>query len=417
MQGTLARTRKALDEYQPIVGDQVIDGIERLAAPLQGLRVLHLSVTAFGTGVADLLNAAVPLLSDAGIACQWQVVRPTEEWAAANKALYRALAGLERDFSNDVRDAWLRSCSMNADLLTEPYDVVVVHDPQPSALYSFLPEATRARTKWVLHSHLDLSSASDAAWQVVRPYLDGYDAIVFDDSAFVHASLGATPVTIIKPAIDPLGPRNMELSDEASRTILERYGIDYNRPLLSQLSPCDPASDMLGVMDIHTRLRERFPDLQLALIATSPPEDDEAAIYLDQVARSAKERPDVRILRGQSEVGNVEVNALQRASDVVVQKGLRRGYGIWIADALWKQRPVVAAQSGALPRQVLNGKTGILASTADEFDAAIESVLSDTVMARELGRAAQQHVKDHYLITRFIEDELRLLTDLVDRAA
>jgi trehalose synthase len=306
---------------------------------------------------------------------------------------------------------------MNAEMLTDPYDVVIVHDPQPAALYSFLPDVVRGRTKWVLHSHLDLSSADDAAWQLVRPYLDGYDAIVFDDSAFVHPSLGAMPVTIIRPAIDPLGPRNMGLSEDAVRTILERYGIDYRLPLLSQFSPCDPASDMLGVIDMHARLRARVPDLQLALIATSPPEDDAGAEYLDRVARAAHEHPDIRILRGQSELGNVELNAVQRASDVVVQKGLRRGYGIWIADALWKERPVVAARTDALQRQVLDGQTGLLAGDDDGFTESVGRLLTDRELAHRLGQTGRRHVMDHYLITRFIEDELRLLTDLVARAA
>jgi trehalose synthase len=417
MQGTLARTRKALDEYRPIVGDDVVDRIRKLAEPLYGIRVLHLSVTAFGTGVADLLNSAMPLLTDVGLTCQWQVVRPTEEWAAANKALYRSLAGLESEFSNETREAWLRYCAMNADLLNDPYDAVIVHDPQPAALYSFLPESARARTKWVLHSHLDLSAADGAAWQVVRPYIDGYDAIVFDDSSFVHPDLGSTPITIIKPAIDPLGPRDMELSDEAVRTILERYGVSLEQPLICQFSPCDPASDMRGVIDVHARLRERIPNLQLALIATSPPEDDAAAAYLDQVARAARERQDVRILRGQSEVGNVEMNAFQRASDVILQKGLRRGYGIWIADALWKERPVVAGTTGALPRQVLDKQTGLLASNTAEFEMAAGTLLSDPELAHRLGAAGRRHVLENYLITRFMEDELRLLTDLVVRAA
>ncbi len=198
MYGTLALTPKALQDYRPLVGDASIEEIRRLAAPLRGLRVLHLSATAFGTGVAELLNAAVPLLSDIGLECSWQVVRPAEESAAANKALYRALAGGASAWTPEMEETWLRYSAMNAELLTEPFDVVVMHDPQPVAIRSFMPEPARSRMRWMFHSHLDLSSADPAAWAPLRRHLEGYDAIVFDADAFVHPDLRTVPLSIIR---------------------------------------------------------------------------------------------------------------------------------------------------------------------------------------------------------------------------
>ncbi|MCH7719112.1 MAG: glycosyl transferase family 1, partial [Chloroflexi bacterium] len=180
MYGTLALTPKALDDHRSIVGDDAIDEIRRLAAPLQGLRVLHLSVTAFGTGVAELLNASVPLLTDIGLHCDWQVVRPAEEFAAANKALYRALAGAGAEWVPEMAEVWLRYSAMNAELLIDPpYDVIVVHDPQPAAIRSFVSESSRTSTRWVLHSHLDLSSAATDVWALLRSHIESYNAIVF----------------------------------------------------------------------------------------------------------------------------------------------------------------------------------------------------------------------------------------------
>ncbi|MDZ4278433.1 MAG: glycosyl transferase family 1, partial [Dehalococcoidia bacterium] len=262
MYGTLALRPKALESYRSIIGGAAVEEIRDLAAPLKGLRVLHLSVTAFGTGVAELLNASVPLFSDVGLECTWQVVRPAEAFAAANKALYRALAGSEQEWSPETGDVWQRYSAMNAELLTEPFDVIIVHDPQPAAIRSFVSEAHRRETRWVLHSHLDLSSAHAEPWALLKSHIDSYDAIVFDADAFLHPGLRDRPVAIIRPAIDPLGPRNMELEPEAIHPILERYGVDPARPLLCQMSPCDPGSDMQGAIDVHDRVRRHVPGLQ-----------------------------------------------------------------------------------------------------------------------------------------------------------
>ena len=412
MYGTLALTPKALDEYRPIIGDAAADEIRRLAAPLRGLRVLHLSVTAFGTGVAELLNAAVPLLADAGLDCSWQVVRPAEEFAATNKALYRALAGLSDEWSPELSETWLRYSQMNAELLIEPFDVIIVHDPQPAGIRSFAPHgATRAR--WVLHSHLDLSSAQPEAWALLRRHIEGYDAILFDADAFVHPDLRTVPVTIIPPAIDPLGPRNMELADETVRTILERYGVDPARPLICQISPCDPSCDFLGCIDVHELVRREVPGLQLALIAANPPEDPASVAYFDESVRKSMEYSDVAILRGVSEVGNVETNAFQRAASVVIQKGLRRGFGLWISDAQWKERPVVTTRSGGLVQQVVDGETGFLADTTEQFAERVSQLLRDPELARRLGRAGHLYVKERFLLPRLVADTLRMLTDVM----
>ena len=412
MYGSLALRPKALNRYRDIAGEEVIDEIRRLAAPLRGLRVLHLSVTAFGTGVAELLHATVPLFSDLGLHCDWQVVRPAEEFAAANKALYRALAGAGAEWTPEMSEVWQRYSAMNAELLTEPYDVIVVHDPQPAALRSFVSQATRDNSRWVFHSHLDLSSAADDVWSLFRGHTEGYDAIVFEADAFVHPDQRAVPVTIVPLAIDPLGPRNMELSAEAMQVILHRYSIDPERPLLCQISSCDPSSDLMGVIDVYDQVAQEIPGLQLALIAAYPPQDPASIAYFDETVRKSMEYSDVHILRGPSEVGNVEVNAFQRAADVVIQKGLRKGFGIWISDAQWKGRPVVAASTKGLSQQVLDEQTGFLADSTKDFADHSLRILLDRELAHRLGEAGHQHVVEHFLITRYLSDELRLLGHL-----
>lgn len=416
MYGTLALRPKALEAHLPIVGEEKIDELHRLAEPLRGLRVLHLSVTGFGTGVAELLNASVPLFSDIGLECSWQVVRPTEESAAANNAFYRALAGAASEWTPAMSEVWLRYSAMNAGLLTEPFDVIIAHDPQTAAIRSFVSDPARSRCRWALHSHLDLSSAEPNAWALLRQHSDPYDAIIFDADSFVHPQLNAVPVTIIKPAIDPLGPRNMELSADVIETILRRYGIDPNRPLVLQMSPADRGGDLIGAIDVYDRVRRDVPGVQLALIALHPPQDAAGIAYFDETVRRSMQYPDVQILRGVSEVGNVETNAFQRAADVVIQTGLRKGFGLWISDAQWKRRPVVSARAGALAQQVKDGETGFLADEPEQFAGRVTSLLQDRQLAERIGAAAHNHVADHFLITRFIADELRLLAGLTRHA-
>jgi trehalose synthase len=409
MDGTLALRHKAIDDYRPHVEGDLVDEIHRLAAPLEGLRVLHLSVTAFGTGVAELLNGAVPLLDGLGLDCRWQVMRSADEFVNANKALYRALAGSETDWSPDMVDAWRRYNEMNASFISEPFDVIVVHDPQPAAVRRY---AGHQHAKWILHCHLDLSSANEPAWRLLEGYIQDYDALVFDAQSFVHTSLRREDIAIIPPAIDPLGPRNMDLGRDAIDTILQRYGLHADRPLMSQVAPCEPASDLLGVIDVHDKVRQKVPGLQLVLIVSNPPEDAASIAYFNEVVRKSMEYSDVHILRGVSEVGNVEINALQSASDIVLQKGLRKGFGIWLCEAQWKGRPVIATRDGVLAHLVIDGETGFLADSTEAFAERAVQLLTDPDMARRLGQAGRQRVAKQYLLPRFVADELRLLARL-----
>jgi trehalose synthase len=413
MYGTLALQAKVLEDYKRISGNGAVDEIKRLADPLRGLRVLHLSVTAFGTGVAELLNSAVPLLADSGLNVQWQVVRPTEEFAVCSKAFYRSLAGIDKEWSSELSETWLGYSRMNAELLTEKFDVIVVHDPQPAAIRSFVSENARRNTRWIFRSHLDLSDAEPAAWRALREHIAGYDAIVFDAEEFVRDDMPDVPLSIIPPAIDPLGPRNMELAQDTIENILLLYSIDPQRPLISQLSPFDPTSDFIGCMDIYDLVTKEVPDVQMALIAANPPEDPAGIEHFDAAVRRSLEYIDVHILRGTNEVGNVETNAFQRASSVVLQKGLRKGFGIWISDAQWKKRPVVTTGSGGLRHQVVDGVTGLIAETIDQFAERIIRVLHNPDMARHLGEQGHQRVRERFLLPRFIIDELRLLRELV----
>jgi len=411
MYGTLAIARRALDDLADFTGTEAIEELRALARPIEGLRVLNLSVTGFGTGTAELLNSSVPLFTDLGLDCHWQVVRASEDATAVTRAMYQALAGVHERWAREMTETWLRYAEMNAGLLTERFDVIIVHDPQPAAMRSFVTDRDLNDTKWVLHSHLDLSTAQEDVWLLLRGHIEQYDAAIFEAPSFARPDI--SPRThIVRPAIDPTSPRNMPLPDDVIRTVLERYGIDPEKPLLCQVSPCDVASDLPGAVEVWDRVRERAPGAQLVIILTTDPQDPPTRACYDDLARRANGDPALWVLSMGNELGNVELNVFQRAADVVMQKGLRKGYGLWVSDALWKERPCVVAPHPGLQEQVVDGETGFVAESTPAFADAVVRLLEDPQTAARLGANGRRHVAERFLITRYLRDYLRILHEL-----
>jgi trehalose synthase len=418
MFGTIALSSKALADYEPIVGEEALAELHRLARPLQGVRVLHLSVAAFGTAVADTLSPLVPLMSDLGLPSRWQVLRPAREFIAVNKAMYDALAGVGARWNAEMEAVWHDYAAMHAELFAEEFDVVVVHDPQPGGILSAFTEryGRRPSGRWIWHCHLDLSEAQPDVWQLMHRYCATYDALAFDLAEYVRKDIEAPIIAVIEPAIDPLGPRNMDLSPETVIAMLERYGVDPTRPIICQISPFDRWHDPLGLIEAYASAEKQVPGLQLVLVATYLAEDPEMRGYYEQVARRAEAHPDVFVLSSHSSLrglGNVELNAFQRASLATVQKSIRRGFWVMASDVLWKERPVVASPMGGIPRQVIDGETGYLAHTTEQFAQRIVELHQHPELAARLGRAGRQHVRANFLITRYLRDYLRLFQQIV----
>ena len=413
MYETVPLTSRSIDNYSELLGPDIIEELRELAEPLRGARVLNLNLTAFGTGVADLLSAAVPLLSDLGLDCHWQVVRASEEFSHVTKALYSALSGDGAAWTGDLSDIWLRYCEMNARLLDEPFDFVIVHDPQPAGICGCLESTAAARVRhWVWHCHMDLSHANPDAWMQVRMQIDPYDAVVFPFESFLPPGPQPSRLRFIAPCIDPLGPRNMEIADQAVISLLERHGIDPERPLIAQISPMDEHTDPLGAIDAYLLARKQIAGLQLLLVAAPSPVEHGERGYFERVAERSNALPDVHVLAGRDEVGNVELNVLQRASGVVIQRALTRGFGPWLAEAQWKRRPVVGAPHPGVLAQVVDGETGYIAATTDDFAARTVTLLRDHGLAERIGRAAHASVFHRYLLPRYLGDVLRLLNEL-----
>lgn len=414
MFGSVPIVPKSLDAYREIVGEQRIDEIRRLAAGLAGKRVLHVNATAFGGGVAEILAALVPLMQDLGLRAEWQVMRGADDFYAVTKAMHNSLQGMRLDWTEAMQEIWLRYNQINADLFDEAYDFVVIHDPQPAAILGMLQKrlGRRPSGKWIWRCHIDLTEAQPEVWDLIHPYIEEYDAAIFTMDEYVKSDLAGPQILTIAPAIDPLSPKNVDLSEITSHEILDRYGVDPNRPMILQVSRFDPWKDPLGVIDVYRALKPDFPNLQLVLIASMAHDDPEGWAWYERTVRRAGEDYDIHILSNLNGVGNVEVNAFQRCADVVVQKSVREGFGLVVSEALWKGRPVVAGNVGGIPLQILYGKTGYLVNTLQECINRVDYLLRKPDVAGRMGALGREHVREHFLITRYLRDYLAIFEHL-----
>lgn len=415
MYGVVPVTRRQLADYQPYVGEETIATLRSLAAPLKGTRVLNLSVSPFGTGVAEFLHSLVPLLRDLGLVADWQVVRGSPEFAGTARLMYEGLSGRRVDWTTAAAEVWRSYNEFNAQLFDREYDIVVVHDPQPAGLLLALAEQGRADRggRWVWHCHLDLRQAQPEVWESLLPALYHYDATVFADAAFAPADLPARALTIIPPAIDPRSPRNMELAPEAVGELLAQYGLDVDRPIVVQVGHLDPAFDPQGAINVYRRAREERSDLQLLLVHPMAETTLESWAQFERVVRYASGDQDIHVLVGQQDVGLLIVNAAERGASVVMQRSVPAGFALPLFEAQWKGRPVVAGMAGGLPAQVIDGQTGYLAADEDQFVARLLALLQNPAQVRQMGAAGHELVRERYLLPRFLADELRLLAGLL----
>jgi trehalose synthase len=410
-------TAKAIEDYRPIIGDERTDEILALAGRLRGARVLHVNATAFGGGVAEILGTLVPLMNDVGLSAEWQVMRGADEFFQVTKAMHNSLQGMYYDWTPEKHDIWLEFNRLNADLFDERYDFVVIHDPQPAAISTFLEERDARGGKWIWRCHIDLTDAQLQVWDFLRPHIERYDAAIFTLPAYVKEDLRGPHIVFIPPAIDPLSPKNVDLPRETVDGILRRYSVDPERPMITQISRFDPWKDPLGVIDVYRKVKEEVPGLQLVLVASMASDDPEGWDWYERTVRRAGEDFDIHILSNLNGVGNVEVNAFQRAAAVVVQKSLREGFGLVVSEALWKGRPVVAGNVGGIPLQIVNNHIGYLVNSADECAERLLHLLRDDAAAGRMGENGIEFVRDNFLTTRLLRDYLRLFCGLTGEPA
>ena len=405
----IALAHKTLADYTHIVGRPLVEEIRELAEPLQGKRVVHLSATAFGGGVSEILYTLVPLMRDVGLDVEWQVIYGREEFFNATKLMHNALQGNPQDLTEEQWATWEQYNEMNARELSPGWDVCIVHDPQPAALCTLVPEKAKG---WIWRCHIDVSTPNPATMARLLPYLQVYPASLFHVAGYVPAGMDGG-VNIVPPAIDPLAPKNMALSREDAEFVCRQFGIDTERPVLCQVSRFDPWKDPIGVIDAYRIVKERRPDVQLALVGSMASDDPEGWDFYNSTLAHAEGDPDIHILNNFSNVGAIEVNAFQSLADVVIQKSTREGFGLTVSEALWKGRPFIGGDVGGIPLQVEDGVTGYLVSNVEDCAARALEIVGDPSLGRSLGLRGKEHVRAHFLTPRYLRDYLRIIREVL----
>jgi trehalose synthase len=407
----VALGHKTLTDYTHIVGKDLTERIRQLAEPLKGKRVLHVSATAFGGGVSEILYTMVPLMRDVGLDAHWHVIFGKEEFFNATKLLHNSLQGAEETLSDEQWEIFDEINAINAEGLQGEWDVIIVHDPQPIGLRR---GAREKGGKWIWRCHIDLSTPNPAPIERLLPMIEEYDASVWHMEQYVPNNMGRhrEAVRIVPPAIDPLSPKNMAFSPEDAAFVCRQFGIDVDRPLITQVSRFDPWKDPIGVIDAYRQVTEQAPEAQLAMVGSMATDDPEGMEYFQKTFEYAGGDEDIKILSNLNNVGAIEVNAFQSQSDICLQKSIREGFGLTVTEALWKGRPTIAGNVGGIPLQIEDGVSGYLVNSPEECAERCLEVLRDPELGKKLGREGKEHARREFLTPRLLRDWLQLFTDL-----
>jgi len=399
---------KSLADYASLATRGLMDQIRALAAPLAGKRVVHLSATAFGGGVAEINYTLVPLMQDAGLEVEWRIIRGADDFFNVTKTIHNAIQGDPHGLSDSHKEIFARYQEMNARDFTDDYDFVIVHDPQPVGLIEHFPDS---KAQWIWRGHIDFSAPNQEVLDFLLPWVSRYHATVFHLAEYVPK--GLRQAYVWPPAIDPLAPKNMALSPEDAAYIVDQFGPDVERPLLTQVSRFDPWKDPLGVIDAYRLVKSKVPEVQLALVGSMAHDDPEGWDYYNRTLEYADGDPDIYILSNLNNVGSVEVNAFQVNSMVVLQKSIREGFGLTVSEALWKGRPTVAGNVGGIRVQIAHGETGWLVDSPEECAAACIEALENPAEARARALRGKEYVRGHFLTPRLLRDWLVLFNRLL----
>jgi len=400
--------KKTLSDYAKVIGDERYEQLRTLAKAAKGRSMLHINATAYGGGVAEILQNLVPLLRDAGVDAHWAVLDAPPAFYDITKKIHNALQGMKLDLSDTEKKLFLDVARENAEQLAMA-DVILAHDPQAVALHHFAKDPDRAG--WVWRCHIDLTNAHQPVWSFLRPFVEEHDASIWTMPEFVRPDLKQKTL-IQAPTIDPFSTKNRDMPIDEAREIVSRFKVDPSRPILLQVSRFDPWKDPLGVIDSYRLVKKEIPGVQLVMIGSLADDDPEGQEYFDKTKKHAGGDTDVFLFTNLDGVKDTEVNAFQRASTVVVQKSLREGFGLVVAEGLWKGIPVVAGKVGGIVIQIQDGVSGYLVSSVEECAARCLDLLRDPALRKRMAAAGREHVRENFLITRDLRDQLELVTSL-----
>ena len=390
-----------LEAYREIAPQGSVEFLFRMAEKIQGKKIIHVNSTKLGGGVAEILRSLVPLLQSAGLDAQWEVITGNEEFFATTKAFHNALQGQEQKIPPAMLQNYLEVNRENAKHLPLDADFVVIHDPQPAALI----ESRHPKGKWIWRCHIDVSQPQRKVWDFLRQFVVNYDATIFSLPRFAQRL--PIPQFLIYPSIDPLSDKNRDLTPEEQQGILRRLKVSPDKPMLLQVSRFDRFKDPLGVIQAY-RLVKKHHDLQLVLAGGGASDDPEGEIVLEEVRQAAQDDPDIHVLLLPPDA-HLEINALQRAAAIVLQKSLREGFGLTVAEAMWKGKPVIGGFTGGIIVQLVYGVTGFTVNSVEGTAFRIHHLLDNPEVMTKMGQDAREFVRQNFLITRHLGDYLALM--------
>jgi trehalose synthase len=391
-----------LENYREIAPQGSVEFLLRMAEKIGRKKILHMNSTKIGGGVAEILRSLVPLLESVGLEAQWEVITGNEEFFSTTKAFHNALQGQEQRISPEMLQNYLEINRENGKRLSLEADFVVIHDPQPAALIESRPNK---RGTWVWRCHIDASQPQRRVWDFLRQFVVKYDAAIFSLPRFAQRL--PIPQFLIYPSIDPLSDKNREISPQEHAQILRRLKISLDKPILLQVSRFDRFKDPLGVIQAY-RLVKKHHDLQLILAGGGATDDPEGEAVLAEVRQAAQDDPDIRILLLPPDA-NLEINALQRVATIVLQKSLREGFGLTVAEAMWKGKPVIGGFTGGITVQLVYGVTGFTVNSVEGTAFRIHHLLDNPEVMAKMGQDAREFVRRNFLITRHLGDYLALM--------
>jgi trehalose synthase len=398
----------SLDSYRDVVGSDVVDELLQLADRVKHRRLQHVNSTAVGGGVAELLTRMVPRFRELGIETSWDVIKGNEAFFAVTKAFHNALHGARETITEEMLDVYRATQDRNLQDMGEMGDFVVIHDPQPAGLIARKKESGG---HWLWRCHIDVSTPDPAVWDFLRPYVEQYDGSIFSMPEFSQEL--PIPQFMVPPSIDPLSDKNRELTQDEITAVVEKHGLDPERPILTQISRFDRLKDPVGVIEAYRLVKRRY-DCQLLLAGGGASDDPEGEQVLQEVREAANGDPDVHVLL-LPPFSDLEINALVRGSTIIMQKSLKEGFGLTVTEALWKGRPVIGGSVGGIKLQLLNGVTGFLVHSPEGAANRAIELLGDESLRQTIGANGHRHVRQNFLTTRHVRDYLLLMLAMEHR--
>ena len=395
---------RSIKDYADIVGKETIEEIEKLGSYLSGKIIQNINSTPVGGGVAEILSRMVPLLKEVGVDARWDFIKGGEKFFEITKKIHNSLHGVEENISDDDFKHFLDVTEENLKEINLLGDIIFIHDPQPIGLIKAKDKNGFKEKKFIWRCHIDLSSANMKTFNFLKKFIEKYDYSVFSSPLFSKKL--KIPQILISPSIDPLSDKNKDLPPETINEVLSRFKIDPERNIITQVSRFDRLKDPLGVIDVY-RLVKKHVDCQLVLAGGAAADDPEATEVYNEVIEKAGGDKDIFILN-LPPISNIEINALQRASTVILQKSIKEGFGLTVSEGLWKSKPVIASAVGGIPLQITHKYSGLLSRTTEGTALYVKQILQNPEYAKQLGENGHNHVKHNFLITRHLRDYILL---------